>query len=339
MRAVRVGTGGMTIDDIPVPEPGPGQVLVKIAGAGLCHSDVMISQTASGPGFTLGHEAAGWVESLGPGASGLEIGTPVVVHAEWGCGVCWECLHGEERFCPTVSPARGAGQGFDGAMAEYLVVPRAGLCVPLGDIDPRSAGPLDDAALTPYSAIRAARHRLLPGTVTVVVGIGGLGHLALQILRAMAPTTIVAVEPNQERRKFALELGADHAVDPADDVAGLVRSLDPHMASVVIDLVGSEVTLAQSATLVGRGGRVVLIGAALGTFPYSLISLPWGASIRTSYSGEVSELRELITLVQRSGIKVHATYLSLDEVPAAYADLDRGGQPAGRLIALPSGTS
>jgi propanol-preferring alcohol dehydrogenase len=328
----------MSIEDVPVPEPGAGEVLVRIAGAGLCHSDVMISQTAgsspTGP-FTLGHEAAGWVESLGPGATGLEIGEPVVVHAEWGCGTCWECTHGEERFCPRIAPARGAGQGFDGALAEYLLVPSSRLCVPLGDIDPRSAGPLDDAGLTPYSAIRAARHRLLPGTVTVVVGIGGLGHLAVQILRAVAPTTIVAIEPNELRRQVALSLGADHAVDPADDVAGLVRSLDPRGASVVLDLVGSEASLAQAATLVGRGGRVVLIGAALGTFPYSLISLPWGASIRTSYSGEISELRELVALAQKRGITVHATYLGLDEVPQAYADLDRGGQPAGRLIAVP----
>jgi propanol-preferring alcohol dehydrogenase len=337
MRAVRVGDGGMSIEDVPVPEPGPGEVLIRVAGAGLCHSDVMISQTASSMGhpFTLGHETAGWVESLGAGSTGLETGQPVVVHAEWGCGRCWECQHGQERFCQVVAPAHGAGQGFDGGMAEYLLVPSSHLCVPLGDIDPKSAGPLDDAALTPYSAIRAARHRLLPGTVTVVIGIGGLGHLALQILRAVAPTTIVAVEPNESRRQFALELGADHAVDPSDDVAGLVRSLDPQMASVVLDLVGSEATLAHSATLVGRGGRVVLIGAALGNFPYSLISLPWGASIRTSYSGEVSELRELIALVQRSGISVHANYISLDDVPAAYVDLDRGGQPTGRLIAVP----
>src|SRR5215217_5135824 len=100
MRAVRVGAGaGMTVEDVPVPEPGPGEVLIRIAGAGLCHSDVMISQTAASP-FTLGHEAAGWVEALGAGSTGLELGEPVVVHAEWGCGVCTECLHGEERFCP-----------------------------------------------------------------------------------------------------------------------------------------------------------------------------------------------------------------------------------------------
>src|ERR1700712_520739 len=100
MRAIRVGTGGMSIEDVPVPEPGPGEVLVKIAGAGLCHSDVMISQTAGSMGhpFTLGHEAAGGVESLGANASGLEVGEPVVVHAEWGCGKCWECTHGQERF-------------------------------------------------------------------------------------------------------------------------------------------------------------------------------------------------------------------------------------------------
>ena len=339
MRAVRVAReGGLSVEDVPVPEPGPGQVLVKVAGAGLCHSDVMISQSPAAygsDGFTIGHETAGTVEALGPGVTGLELGQPVVVHSEWGCGACWTCRTEGERFCPEIKPAGGAGLGFDGGLAEYLLVPGTRLCVPLGDLDPRDAGPLDDAGLTPYSAIRAAQHRLHPGTVVAVLGIGGLGHLAIQILKAMAPSTVVAIEPNDARRAFAESLGADLALHPDDDVAAQITSIDQRGATLVLDLVGSDVSLAQAATLVARGGETVLIGAALGSFPFSLISQAWGASIRTSYSGEVHELRELVTLAQQGKVVVHANHIALEDVPAAYETLDKGDQPAGRTIAVP----
>jgi propanol-preferring alcohol dehydrogenase len=167
--------GGIELADVPQPDPGPGQVLVRVAGAGLCHSDVTISRVpefyGGGP-FTLGHETAGWVAGWGPGVVGLEEGAPVVAHAERGCGGCATCRRGDERLCPVVAPVAGAGLGADGGMAEYLLVPAARYLVPLGDLDPRDAGPLDAAALTPYHAIRAAREELAGGSLAVVIGAG-----------------------------------------------------------------------------------------------------------------------------------------------------------------------
>ncbi|MBL7502613.1 alcohol dehydrogenase catalytic domain-containing protein [Frankia sp. CNm7] len=339
MRAVRVlPAGGLEVADVPVPAVGADEVLVKVAGAGLCHSDCMISKVPSvyrsdGQGFTIGHETAGWVEAVGPDVRGLSVGQPVVVHAEFGCGQCPTCVGGHERYCPAIKPAAGAGLGYDGGLAEFLRVPaRTVVTLPDG-LDPVDAGPLDDAGLTPYHAIRASMPWLGGGSVATVIGIGGLGHLAVQILRAVSPATIVAVEPDPRRREFALELGADLALDPADGAAAQVRALGG--SSLVLDLVGVDDTLALAVACAAERGKVVCIGAGLGSTPFGLMRTPWECVLQTSYSGEAWELRELVALAAAGKVRVSASHITLDEVPAAYDRLDRAEQGVGRTIAIP----
>src|SRR5690606_30334705 len=151
---------------IPVPEPGPGQVLIKVAGAGVCHSDLHVLEGAfpfEGP-FTLGHENAGWIDKLGAGVEGLKEGDPVLVYGPWGCGRCHSCQRSAENYCENHAsiPTMGGGLGSDGGMAEFMLVPSARLLVPLGDLDPVKSAPLTDAALTPYHAIKAALPSLTP---------------------------------------------------------------------------------------------------------------------------------------------------------------------------------
>ncbi len=339
MRAVRVGAeGGVVVEEVGEPDPGPGEVLVEVAGAGLCHSDVTIAALPSfygGGPFTLGHETGGRVAGWGPGVAGLEVGQPVVAHAEWGCGQCSTCRQGDERLCPVVSPVAGAGLGADGGMARYLLVPAARYLVPLRDLDPVDAGPLDDAALTPYHAIRAARGELGPGAVAVVIGAGGVGHMAIQILKAITPATVVVVELDEGRRRFALDVGADLVVHPDDDVAGQVRGLRPRGASVVFDLVGTDATLALAGALASARGRVVLIGTALGSFSFNLVALPWECRLHTTYAGEPRELEEVVALAEAGRIEVHARHVPLDEAPAALASLDRGDHGVGRIVVVP----
>src|SRR5262249_17924609 len=170
-------------DDVPVPEPGPGEVLVKVGGAGACHSDLHVMEWPPGflpyelP-FTLGHENAGWVGAGGPGGKGWAPGEAVAVYGPWGCGRCRNCRRSLETLCERAGElkAAGGGLGRDGGMAEYMLVPDPRLLVPLGELDPRDAAPLSDAALTPYHAIKLVLHTLVPGTSTVVIGVGGLGH-------------------------------------------------------------------------------------------------------------------------------------------------------------------
>jgi propanol-preferring alcohol dehydrogenase len=346
MKAVqcRVG-GGLEINDVEVPAPGPGQVLVKVAGAGLCHSDCMIMHSGAavysgGTGFTIGHETAGFVAAVGEGVRSVSAGQPVVVHAEYGCGQCPTCLTGNERYCPVIKPAGGAGLGFDGGLAEHIVAPARAI-VPLPDgVDPIDAGPLDDAGLTPYHAIRTSMPWLEVGSVATVIGIGGLGHLAIQILRAVSPVTIVAVEKDPGRRQFALDLGADLALDPEDDAAAQITSLSARKgnhdgSSLVLDLVGADATLALGAASAARQGKLVCVGAALGSIPFGLIHTPWECTLTSTYSGEAWELAQLVQLTAAGKLHVSAQHITLDEVPEAYERLDRGEHGTGRLIAVP----
>jgi len=339
MRAIRAqADGGLLLEEVPVPDVGPGAVLVRVAGAGLCHSDCLISarpQLYGGGPFTIGHETAGWIEALGDGVHGLNVGEPVVVHCMWGCGACAQCRAGNERFCTSTGGRVGSGMGHDGGVAEYLLVPSARHVVPLGDIDPTDAGPLDDAALTPYHAMRTS-DALGAGAVAVVIGAGGLGHMAIQLLRALTSATVVAVETDATRRAFATELGADLVLDPADDAAARIKRLGRDGATFVLDLVGTESTLALAAAGSARGGDVALIGVGFGTLPFSLAGVPFECRLRTSLCGEVAELAELVALAQAGRIQVHATHLGFDDVVAQIARLDQGQGPPGRAVVVPA---
>src|SRR3954471_6910927 len=205
MRALRlVAPGRLAIEDVAVPEIAEDEVLVKVAGAGLCHSDVHVlhSPIARPHPLTLGHETAGWVARLGAGVTGFAMDDAVLVYLVWACGVCRACVQGRDNVCLTTAGRRGLppcpGLGPDGGMAEYIRV-KARYLEPLGTLDPVTAGPLADAGLTPMHAINGARHRLAPGAVAVVIGVGGLGHMAVQLLRATTSVSVVAVDVADEK--------------------------------------------------------------------------------------------------------------------------------------------
>ena len=197
MQAFRLTSPQTTeLCSVAQPEPGPGEVLVKVGAAGICHSDLHIIDAPDALGlptpFTLGHENAGWVEVLGTGVSGLERGQPVAVVGFIGCGRCAACLSGLDNACRVV-PIGGIGLGVDGGMAQYLVVQSRQL-LPIHDLELSQAAPLTDAGLTPYHAIAQVRHALTPASTCVVIGLGGLGHMAVQMLAATTATRIVAVD-------------------------------------------------------------------------------------------------------------------------------------------------
>jgi len=193
------------VREVAVPEPGPGQILVKIGGAGACHSDLHLMES---PGqnprwhlpFTLGHENAGWVEKLGAGVVGLSRGDPVLVYCIWGCGACGNCRADLEQYCEnSVGITDGSGLGHDGGMAEYMLVPSARFLLPLHSLHPRDAAPLADAGVTPYHAVRRSLDLLKPGTTAVVIGAGGLGQMAIQIVKALTPARVIAVDTAEQK--------------------------------------------------------------------------------------------------------------------------------------------
>lgn len=327
--------------DVDVPEPGPGQVLIKVAGAGACHSDLHMMEWPQGvPGklpFTLGHENAGWVEALGVGVEGLERGQPVAVYGPWGCGRCRACRESRENTCERQAElgAFGGGLGLDGGMAEYMLVPAARLLVPLEGLDPVGAAPLTDAGLTSYHAIKRSLHRLVPGSAVVAIGVGGLGHMAIQILKALSPARVIAVDVHERKLELARALGADETVPAGEVAAATIRELTRGLgAELVLDFVGADSTLALAAQVARAEGEIAVVGLAGGTHPVTFGSLPFGCAISIPYWGSTVELMEVLELARQGRIEAHLERFPLDRVAEAYARL-REGSLAGRAVITP----
>jgi alcohol dehydrogenase, propanol-preferring len=330
--------------DIPTPEPQAGEVLLRVAGAGACHSDLHLMEWAPGlmpfdPPFTLGHENAGWVEQVGAGVRGVQIGEPVLVYGPWGCGRCAACRRSSENYCERAAEiaVMGGGLGRDGGMAEYMLVPAERLLLPLGELDPRDAAPLTDAALTPYHAIKRSLHKLVPGSSAVVIGAGGLGHMAIQLLAALSPAQIVAVDLSPEKLRLASEVGATATVQAGEDAAAQVREATRGRgAELVVDLVGSDDTLALGARVARAEGDLTLVGIAGGTFPLSFFSQPYECAVATTYWGSAIELLEVLELARAGRIHAHVERFPLDRVANVYEQLRRG-EIDGRAVVCPHG--
>jgi len=330
--------------DLEVPEPGPGQVLIKVGGAGACHSDLHLMEWPEGQldvelPFTLGHENAGWVEALGAGVEGLEVGEPVAVYGPWGCGRCRACRRSAENYCERQAEigAFGGGLGLDGGMAEYMLVPATRLLLPLGDLDPRDAAPLSDAALTPYHAIKRSLHLLVPGSTAVVIGVGGLGHMAIQILRALTPATVIAVDVSADKLRLAREVGADEALEPDEGADEVIRELSGGLgAELVLDNVGTNDTLALAARVVRFESHLTMVGLAGGTFPFGFGALPFECQLTLPYWGTAIELMEVLDLAREGKIGAHVERFPLDRIAEAYQRL-REGSLEGRAVICPHG--
>lgn len=345
MRALRLTAWQHDPDlvEVPDPTPGPGEVVVRIGGAGACHSDLHLLHEFP-PGllpfdapFTLGHENAGWVEALGAGVDGLEIGAPVAVYGAWGCGACERCLRGMENYCERrdTFTREGCGLGFDGGMAPLLLVPSARYLVPLTTLDPVDAAPLTDAGLTPYHAIVRSLDKLLPGSNTLVIGAGGLGHMAIQILTAISATRVIAVDTSPDALQLAQDVGASHGVLAGDDAITNVRDLTRGRGTdLVLDFVGNDATMQLAAAAARRLSDVTIVGIGMGTYPISFFTVPYEVSFQTTYWGSRHELSELIALAESGHVRAHVTRYSLDEAAKAYEEM-AAGTLRGRAVIVP----
>jgi alcohol dehydrogenase, propanol-preferring len=328
--------------ELPEPEPGPGQVVIKVGGAGACHSDLHVMREFAegmapwGPPFVLGHEAAGWVHRLGSGVTGLEPGEPVAVYGLLGCGHCKPCAAGAENLCVHgLEGPPGIGFGVDGAMAEYLLIADPRRLVPIGDLDPADVAPLTDAGLTPYRVIKRVQPKLTPGSHAVVIGAGGLGHLAIQILGAMTPATVIAVDAREPALALARQVGAAATVQAGDAAAAELRDATGGAgADLVLDFVGSAPTIALGAAVAKVGMDLVVVGAAAGQFTWNFYALPYEVSLTTSFWGTLPELHEVIALARQNKIKAHIQRFPLEQANHAY-ELMEHGQLSGRAVMVP----
>jgi propanol-preferring alcohol dehydrogenase len=345
MKALQYRTIGAApeVVTVPDPEPGPGQVLLKVTAAGVCHSDIAVmSWPAENFPYelplTLGHEGVGTVAALGAGVSGVREGDAVAVYGPWGCGTCAKCAEGKENYCLRADALgiRPPGLGTPGAIAEYLLVDDPRHLVPLDGLDPVAAAPLTDAGLTPYHAIKRSLPKLVPGSTAVVIGTGGLGHVAIQLLRALTPARVIALDVNEDKLRLAKEVGAHETVLSDAGAGAAVRTLTGGLgAEAVFDFVGAEPTLRTAGALAAVEGDVTIVGIGGGALPVGFGSLPFEVSVAAPYWGSRSELIEVLNLARSGAVSVHTETYLLDEAPLAYERLHTG-KVNGRAVILPN---
>lgn len=347
MKAVQYRKVGRApeVVEVPVPEPGPGQVLLKVTAAGLCHSDLAVmgwpeEQFPYPLPLTLGHEGVGTVAAVGSGVTEVAEGDEAAVYGPWGCGYCRKCAQGRENYC--LNAARlgimPPGLGSPGALAEYMLVDSPRHLVPLRGLDPVQAAPLTDAGLTPYHAILKSLPKLVPGSTAVVIGVGGLGHLAVQLLRALTPARVIALDVSKEKLELASTVGAHETLLSDDAAAGRIRELTGGTgADAVLDFVGAQATLDVAAASVAVEGDVTAVGIGGGTLAVGFGGgLPFEVSASFPYWGSRVELMEVLELARQGLVSSHVETFSIEEAPMAYERL-HAGEINGRAVVLPRG--
>jgi alcohol dehydrogenase, propanol-preferring len=351
MRAYRIVRWGEPpeMTEVPVPAPGPGEVLVAVAGTGLCHSDIGMAHMPAGVGeslgwrvpFTLGHEIGGRIAAFGPGTDGpgtggLAEGDPVALMSPASCGRCALCVRGQDSACPHGHAGRGYGR--DGGLAEYVVARAPRDVIRLRTLDPVVAGPLTDAGATAYHAVRRVLPRLVPGSTAVVIGVGGLGAFAVQLLGALSPARIIAVDSKPDRLDVARSLGADETVTGGDEATGTaLRAASGDVgAHVVLDVVGVDATIGAGLAAVRPYGAFALVGAAGGTFRRPWFGgLPRDAEIFTFQGSSIADAHEVVALAEAGRIRSDVELFPLDRVADAYSALERGDL-RGRAVVTPA---
>jgi propanol-preferring alcohol dehydrogenase len=340
MLAVRTHVAGepLRIEDVPLPEPSGSEVRVKVAGCGVCHTDLHIARTerlrVTRP-VTLGHEIGGWVDLAGPDAAKplrrarLRQGDAVLVFGGWGCGACRQCASGQAQRCEL-----GKSPGFqrDGGYAEYVIVPEARYLIPLGDLAPDQAAPLADAGVTPYRAVSRAAPWLTPGARVLLIGLGGLGQFAIQYLRRLPDLTIAVRELDPDKLTIAAELGADLGLLAGDESLVALGLGGP--ADVVFDFVGTDDTLDYAIRNVAPGGLVSLVGEAGGRFAFGFDAVPVEASITTTAWGSLEDLREVVRQARRGRLRWSVERMPLRKARSAHDRL-LAGKVAGRIVLVP----
>jgi propanol-preferring alcohol dehydrogenase len=324
--------------EVPVPQPGPGGVLLRVTAAGMCHSDLHVVDSPPGrlpfePPFTLGHEVAGTVVVTGHGVGEEWQGREVVVHGIWGCGTCRRCRAGRENYCLERPPAIGNGLGYDGGLAEFMVVPSTRYLVPADGLDPLQAAPLTDAALTAFHAVKPHHGDLDAESRVLVIGAGGLGHFAVQLLTGTS-AHVVVIDPNEGARELARSLGA-HVVLPdleqAEDIAGSRKS----RFDLVLDFVAATSTMERAMALLAPGGSLRVVGGAGGVLPVGKdLGFAQGWSVSAPFWGPKPDLSAVVELARAGRLRAHTETFALTDAVEAYDRL-RAGEVRGRAVILP----
>lgn len=324
----------LRLEDAPVAEPGADEVKVRVRGAGVCGTELHFVEGLYPPAktpMTLGHEVAGEVAEVGSAVENFESGDRVAVYYYLFCGRCRWCLRGFQNLCLAL---RGLFAFVsDGGFAEYVTVPAHCLVRLPEEVSFEDGATLCCSATTSIHALSVAE--LQPGETAVVYGAGGVGLSLVQLAR-LRGARVVAVSRSEDKLATARELGADHAVTPAQ-VGEVVGDLTGGLgADVVFELVGSEETMPIALSLLGKRGRLVFIGYTGHPLTVSPLALVVDEQqIRTSVGNSFAELEVAVDLAARGLLKsVIADVRPLDEINDAL-DALRAGEVVGRVVVTP----
>ncbi len=329
----------LKVTEVDVPKiMSPTDVLVRVMGAGVCHTDLHIlegvwREKVQPPlPLTLGHENAGVVEEVGSAVTAAKKGDKVILHPQSTDGTCRACRIGEDMYCEN---AKFPGLSHDGGFAEYMVTSQRAL-VHLGNLDPREVAPMADAGLTAIRATKKARERTTSGGIVVVQGVGGLGHISIQLLRHMTNTIVVASDVAESKLRLAEKMGAHHTINAKKDAVKQVMDLTNNRgADVVIDYVGNDQTLAAGMKMLKpKGGSLVIVGYG-GNLNVKAIDMIFGEmSALGSLVGNWDELRELMELTRQGKVRVVTQRNRLEEVNDVLEELKKGTLE-GRAVLTP----
>lgn len=332
--------------DIDTPRiTGPHDVIIQVTGAGICGSDVHFSQGAfkdvlGMPAFpyVLGHENAGFVVEVGAAVTTVTSGDAVVVHPHISCGLCRACRRGDETFCEALR-FPGIDGRLPGGFAEYLKTSeRAVVKLPPGT-EPGPMASLADAGLTAYHAVRRALVDLPADGVAVVIGLGGVGYFALQLLRLFSPAKIIVVDRAEDKLQDAADLGADMAITAGPDLTDRMLALSNGVGvDLVMDCVGVKPIPTQGIAMLRRGGVYSALGADNGEACCGTLGLTGRElTIRGNLVGTLGELVELVQIAARGRLRLRHTFYALQEAEKAMHDL-RAGTIRGRAVLTPAST-
>lgn len=341
MKAVRLHAYHQqpVIEEVPEPQAtGPFDVVVKIGGAGVCRTDLHIieEQWAEKSGvalpYTIGHENAGWVHEVGSAVSNVDVGDTVILHPTPTCGLCHACRAGDDMHCES---STFPGINTDGGMAEYLLT-SARACIKLDpETRPEDVAALADAGITAYHAVRKAAPKLYPGTVCVVNGAGGLGHIGIQSLRALTAATVIVVDRNAAALDLAAKIGAHHTVlADGKHVDAVLDLTGGNGAEVVLDFVAEQGAQQDAFAMTRRAGSQFVIGYGSNIEIPTIDIISTERNIIGNLVGTYNDLAELMVLAQNGQVTLHTKKYPLDGALDALADLD-AGRVRGRAILTP----
>jgi NAD+-dependent secondary alcohol dehydrogenase Adh1 len=341
MKAARLHDYGQSLKLDSVPEPtlnGPSDVIVRVGAAGLCRTDLHIiegqwrEKIEVALPYVLGHETAGWVEDVGSAVENVAPGDAVIVHPLITCGLCDACRAGNDMHCAS---STFPGVNADGGFAELLRT-NARALVKI-DLEPRQVAALADAGITAYHAVKKAVDLLSPGTSVAVIGAGGgLGHIAVQVLKRLTPARVIALDTSEQAIELAKEVGADEGVlSDGSHVEKVQQLTDGAGADVVIDFVGEGPAVRDVLDLVGAGGTYSVVGYG-GVLEIPTIELVIREiNIVGNLVGTYEDLAELMTMATNGDVTLETVQYPLDAIEDAIADFEKG-QIRGRAIIEPT---